>query len=71
MFEINPESLVTKTDKLLYNIQELLLAQRVQPQPILEAITEIKKGYDCKFCGGNHEVRQQIAVCARKNKKAS
>jgi hypothetical protein len=67
MFHINPDSLVTKTDKLLFNIQELLLAQRAQPEPIIE---EIKVGLACKFCGGTHENKGLIMACARKNKRA-
>lgn len=68
MFDINPEMLVTKTDKLLYNIQELLKAQAVRQEPI--ETVEPKKGFDCRFCGGQHESKPQIMACARLKKKA-
>lgn len=72
MFDIQPDQLVSKTDKLLYNIWHELRSMNEKPEPVQptrEATEEKVKEYTCKTCGKIYGNAGKMLSCARKHKK--
>lgn len=61
MFDIKPEQLVTKTDKLLYNIWQELKGNVCSTAENTE--------YTCSYCETKHPNRGKMLACAKKCKK--
>lgn len=64
MFNIGKEQCNTITEKLLWNIQELLTKEAPKKDKTEEKETEKK----CKNCGQVHTNTGQFLACAKKHK---
>lgn len=70
MFKINPETLISNTDKLLYDIRELLikLCENDKPEPKEESKKQTNV-HKCKICGKEYDNIGKMLACARRHKK--
>lgn len=73
MFNIKPDDRMTLTERLLYNIYELLKEGRPlqQDKPKEEVKEEKPKPLyeNCKYCGGTHYSFGEYGNCAKRHKK--
>jgi len=68
MFDIDPDNLVSKTDKLLYNIWQELKQLRPTAEGT-EAVIQKPKVIACKKCGEEFDNRGKFLSHSREHKK--